>query len=172
MPGDGEAVTFISNVLNEMQSWMVGWQDQFSPIDFDQLFEPRFSARSFRHAYEPNPFNAEPIEHLNRLPQLALATIDKEHVWQGRFTLFKPGITPAERLLHCAVVIARRHLFDVKAAIVGLSGPFTIKHHTGGDRRLSLQVTDIKTLKSHERGCDLQGIVQRKKSGFNVIAFR
>src|SRR6266853_4724501 len=74
--GDGEAVRFVSNPLDQMQPGVVGGKRHHALAD-PQLLEPGLSLRALGDAYERNVGEADLGERFSRRAHLSLAAVDE-----------------------------------------------------------------------------------------------
>ncbi len=88
MPSDRKAVAFVTNVLNEVEPWVIRGKYQFATIDLDQLLKASFPTWSLRHADQPHSLDTMGFQHFNRLPKLPFTAIDKEYVRKRRLPFF------------------------------------------------------------------------------------
>src|SRR6266850_5492887 len=89
--GDGEAVRFVSNPLDQMQSGVVGGKRHHALAD-PQLFESGLPLRALGNAYERNVGKTDLRERFLRRIHLSLAAVDENQVRRDAFAACDPAV--------------------------------------------------------------------------------
>src|SRR5215831_10567957 len=116
VPGDGEAVRLVADVLDQVQPGMIGRQPERTLAD-PQLLEPGLALRALRDADQRDIREADLGERGLRRADLPLAPVDENRVGRHALPARDPSIAARERLVERAVVVARREALDVVAAV-------------------------------------------------------
>lgn len=82
MTGDGEAVGFIANLLDELQRRVGRARAQLASIRHHQRFMACAALHALGHAHQQHAFHAQVGQCDLRLRQLAGATVDQQDVRQ------------------------------------------------------------------------------------------
>src|SRR5258708_32529076 len=123
VPRDGEAVCFIANPLDQMQSGVVGGK-RHQALAYPQLLEPGLPLRALGDAHQQKIGETDFCERFSRRAHLSLAAVDENHVGCDALPARDPGVAARKRLRQGAVVVSRREAFDIVAAGLA-SGPVT-----------------------------------------------
>src|SRR5262249_47202789 len=145
VPGDREAMRLVTDVLDQVQTGMIGRQPQRALAD-PELLEPGLALRTLG---DPDEGDVREPDLRDRGPcrtDLALASVDEDCVGRDALPARDPPVAARERLVQRAVVIARRQALDVVAAVFAPAHVHPIVHHARGDRRLAHRVADVEAL--------------------------
>src|SRR5713101_7798624 len=165
VPGDGEAVRFIANPLDQMQPGVVGGKRHHALAD-PQLLEPGLSLRALGDAYERNVGEADLGERFSRRAHLSLAAVDENQVGRDALPAGYPAVAARQRLRESAVVVARPHAFDVVATVFAPAHVHAIVHHAGRHRGLAHGVAHIEAFDTLHGVGQAQRLAQRREPRF------
>src|SRR5438445_1184934 len=162
VPGNGEAVCFIANPLDQVQSGVVGGKRHRTLAD-PQLFEPRLSLRSLGYAYQQEVGETDLCERFARRADLSLAAVDENQVGRDPLPACDPAVAARKRLRQGAIVVARHQAFDVVAAVLASAHVHAIVHYTGRHRGLPHRVAHVEAFDAlHGVGCT-ERLAQRRE---------
>src|SRR5438552_8897606 len=165
VPGDGEAVRFIANPLDQMQSGVVGGKRHHALAD-PQLLEPGLSLRALGDAYERNVGESDLGERFSRRAHLSLAAVDENQVGRDALPAGYPSVAARKRLRESAVVVARLHAFDVVATVFAPAHVHAIVHHAGRHRGLAHRVAHVEAFDALHGVGQAQRLAQRREPRF------
>src|SRR5881396_3988694 len=97
VPGDGEAVRFVANPLDQVQSGMVGGKRHRALAD-PQLLEPGLPLRALGDAHERNVGESGVRERFSRRAHLSLAAVDENQVGRNTLPAGYPSVAARKRL--------------------------------------------------------------------------
>src|SRR6266852_4722246 len=163
--GNGEAVRFISNPLDEVQSGVIGRKRDRMLAD-PQLFESGLPLRALGNAHERNVGETDLCERFPRRTHLSLAAVDENQVRCDALPAGDPAVAARKRLRQSAVVVARRHAFDVVATVFPRAHVHAIVHYTGRHRSLAHRVAHVETFDALHGVRQDQRFAQRRESRF------
>src|SRR5882762_6704219 len=93
VPGDGEAVCFIANALDQVQSRVVGGKRHRALAD-PQLLEPGLPLRALGNAHQQKVGETDLRERFPRRADLSFAAVYENQVGCDALPARDPGVTP------------------------------------------------------------------------------
>src|SRR3990167_8972653 len=133
MAGDSETVSLVANMLDQMQRRGIPLQPKPGARIFQkQGFQARVAGFTVGDAENLHTLDLQVRQHLPRLFQLALATVDDQHVGQLGLAFFQSGVAALQCLVHGGVIVAGLDVFNIEAAVLGFHRPGMLEYHTAG----------------------------------------
>src|SRR6266581_8068348 len=106
VPGDGEAMCFIANPLDQVQSGVIG-RKPYPMIADPQLFEPGLPLRALGDAHQDHVGETDLCERFPRRAHLSLAAVYENQVGCDALPARYLAVAARKRLRQGAVVVAR-----------------------------------------------------------------
>src|SRR5262249_687770 len=164
VPGDREAVRLVADVLDQVETGMIGRQPERTLAD-PQLLQPGLALRTLGDADEGDVGKPDLGERRPRRPDLPLAPVDEDRVGRDALPARDASVAARERLVERAVVVARREALDVVAAVFAPAHVHPIVHHARRDRRLAHRVADVEALDALRAVGQPQRFAERREPG-------
>ena len=169
MPGDREAMRFVTNALDQAQRRRVRrkYKRRFLTGQEKTLL-PCPAIGALGDTDDNEILHAERIERRERRLELPGTAVDQQQIGHGRFAAQDAREATLDRLAKAAVIVAGRELAQVEAAIVALDRPLDAEHDAGRHGELAHRVTDVEAFDACRRAPKLQLAGER----FELLAHR
>ncbi|MNN20808.1 hypothetical protein D3C81_1341040 [compost metagenome] len=144
VPGDGETVGFVADLLDQVQRRGVALEDELMVhvIEVEGL-ESGLARHALGDAEQGQVGKGQLLHDIAGHIQLAFAAVHQQHVGQFALAVLDPAITTGQRLVHGGVVVASGNAFDIEAAVIGLDRAFRAEHHATGHGGFAAGVADV-----------------------------
>ena len=170
--GDGEAVSFVAHLLQQVQGRGDRVQAQFpglAAVAQDQGFLAGAAADAFGDGEQGDVFDVEFLEHFRGAAELAFAAVDEREVGHFAFAGEQARETPLQRLFHGGVIVSRGDGLDVEAPVVAFGGAVFVEDDGGGDGFPAGGVADVVAFEPGGDFFQFQGALQEQQAAADVL---
>ena len=157
MPGDREAMRFVTNALDQAQRRRVRrkYKRRFLTGQEKTLL-PCPAIGALGNSDDNETLHAERIERRERRLELPGTAVDQKQIGHGRFAAQDACEATLDRLAKSAVIVAGCELAQVEAAVVALDRPLDAEYDAGRHGELAHRVADVEAFDPCRRAPKLQ----------------